>query len=217
MPKGLPIGAGKYLLVSLLGFVYRELTIVDFPTEGAEIGVEYKLYRERGNIDYLGDNIPVSSSRTVSVMVFIERLRCVSQPRAVPMRLVLRTRVRSVFDVQLGASWSMLRLDAPGMRSTHHDMSQFIETQLHVGPARVGISVDRVAVEVDRTHPNAIYFLDAEVEVDVIQSRLTFYVEGRNLMNSRYYSQKSGSNIETLSMRYEIPALRVIGGVRWQF
>jgi hypothetical protein len=58
LPKGLPIGAGKYLLVSLLGFVYRELTIVDFPTEGAEIGVEYKLYRERGNIDYLGDNIP---------------------------------------------------------------------------------------------------------------------------------------------------------------
>lgn len=31
---------------------------MDFPTEGAEIGVEYKLYRERGNIDYLGDNIP---------------------------------------------------------------------------------------------------------------------------------------------------------------
>ena len=133
------------------------------------------------------------------------------------MRLVLRTRVRSVLDVQLGASWSMLRLDAPGMRSTHHDMSQFIETQLHVGPARVGISVDRVEVGVERFHPNAIYFLDAEVEVDVIQSRLTFYVEGRNLMNSRYYSQKSGSNIETLSMRYEIPALRVIGGVRWQF
>jgi len=150
-------------------------------------------------------------------MVFIERLRCVSQPRAVPMRLVLRTRVRSVLDVQLGASWSMLRLDAQGMRSTHHDMSQFIETQLHVGPARVGISVDRVEVGIERTHPNTIYFLDAEVEVDVIQSRLTFYVEGRNLMNSRYYSQKSGSNIETLSMRYEIPALRVIGGVRWQF
>ena len=133
------------------------------------------------------------------------------------MRLVLRTRVRSVLDVQLGASWSMLRLDAQGMRFTHHDMSQFIETQLHVGPARVGISVDRVEVGIERTHPNAIYFLDAEVEVDVIQSRLTFYVEGRNLMNSRYYSQKSGSNIETLSMRYEIPALRVIGGVRWQF
>ena len=131
--------------------------------------------------------------------------------------LVTRTRVRSVLDVQLGASWSMLRLDAQGMRFTHHDMSQFIETQLHVGPARVGISVDRVEVGIERTHPNAIYLLDAEVEVDVIQSRLTFYVEGRNLMNSRYYSQKSGSNIETLSMRYEIPALRVIGGVRWQF
>lgn len=111
----------------------------------------------------------------------------------------------------------MVRLDAKGDQMVHHDMSQFAEIQVNVNSMRIDASADRVEVGINRSHSNAIYFLDANVEWEAIKERLTLYVEGRNLLNNKYYSQRNDSSIETVQMRYEIPSLQVLGGFRWNF
>ena len=137
--------------------------------------------------------------------------------RQVFASLMSRTSVRGVVDVQLGGNWSMVRLDADGNQMVHHDMSQFAEIQVNVNSMRIDASADRVEVGINRSHSNAIYFLDANVEWEAIKERLTLYVEGRNLLNNKYYSQRNDSSIETVQMRYEIPSLQVLGGFRWNF
>lgn len=131
--------------------------------------------------------------------------------------LSVHTSVRRIFDVQLGANWSTVSLDNGRSRSLHHDMAQFIEAQLYVKPVRISASADRIEVGLMRSHENAIYFLDASVECEIIKEKLSGYLEGRNLLNNRYYSQRNDGNIETVQMHYEIPALQVFAGIRWRF
>lgn len=128
-----------------------------------------------------------------------------------------RTTFRSFLDVQLGASWSTLCVEARGERALQHDMSQYVEVQVTSEPVRFSISADRLEIGVNREHTNAIYFLDASLEWEAIKERLTLYIEGHNLLNYSVYSNLRESGFEVVRMRYEIPSVRVLGGLRWQF
>lgn len=137
--------------------------------------------------------------------------------RSIFAGLSVRTNVRRILDLQLGANWSTVCLDSDHSRSLHHDMAQFIEAQLFIRPVRVVVSADRIEVGLKRGHENAIYFLDASIECEIFNEKLSCYVEGRNLLNYRYYSQRTDSNVETVQMRYEIPAIQALAGLRWKF
>lgn len=131
--------------------------------------------------------------------------------------LTIRTSVRGIMDVQVGANWTTVCFDTDGSRSLHHEMAQFVDAQVYVGPVRLNAAADRIEIGLTPSHSNAIYFLDAGVEWEVIKDSLKLYLEGRNLLNNRYYSQRSENNVEVAQMRYEIAPLQVLGGVRWQF